>query len=231
MKVALWNPAAERIFGWKADEILGGEVPDEIIPESERASWAARVQRTLAGSVTNGDRVQRQTKDGRLRWVDVYAAPLRDPLGKPIGITAQLVDVSDRVELEAQLLQAQKMEAIGPLAGGIAHDFNNILTAAGLLDAVRRAQCHRRRDPHGSPRRSSRRRPRAPAHSASSWRSGDIGSRVPLSDARSDRSGLRRSNPCSASSSAAEEGDGIEVPDCATGDDPGGRRCTCSSRR
>jgi signal transduction histidine kinase len=107
-----------------------------MIPECERASWAARIERTIGGSVTHGDRVQRQTKDGRLRWVDIYAAPLRDPVGKPIGVAAQLVDVSDRVELEAQLLQAQKMETIGLLASGIAHDFNNTLTAAGGFAAL-----------------------------------------------------------------------------------------------
>jgi PAS domain S-box-containing protein len=135
-EVTLWNPAAERIFGWRAEDVLGQPLPEGMIPAVERASWAARIERMINGQVTNGDRVRRATRDGTERWVDIYAAPLRDQLGRSIGIAAQLVDVSERVELEAQLLQAQKMEAIGLLASGIAHDFNNTLTAAGGFAAL-----------------------------------------------------------------------------------------------
>jgi signal transduction histidine kinase len=71
------------------------------------------------------------TKDGQERWIDIYAAPLRDKRGRPIGVAGQLVDVTERVQLEAQLLQAQKMEAIGLLSSGLAHDFNNTLCVAG----------------------------------------------------------------------------------------------------
>jgi PAS domain S-box-containing protein len=136
LKVTLWSPATERTFGWTADEVIGKPVPDGLIPDTERASWAARIERTLNGAVTNGDRVQRRTKDGRDLWVDIYAAPLRDRLSRPIGVAAQLVDVSDRVALEMQLLQAQKMETVGLLASGIAHDFNNTLAAAGGFAAL-----------------------------------------------------------------------------------------------
>jgi PAS domain S-box-containing protein len=135
-RVTLWNRAAERTFGWKAEEVLGGPLPEAMVPDDARASWAARIDRTIGGAITNGDRVRRQTKDGRSLWIDIYAAPLRDRTGRSIGIAGQLVDVSDRVELEAQLLQAQKMETIGLLASGIAHDFNNTLTAAGGFAAL-----------------------------------------------------------------------------------------------
>jgi two-component system cell cycle sensor histidine kinase/response regulator CckA len=56
---------------------------------------------------------------------------LRDRDGRPIGIAGQLVDVTERVALEAQLAHAERLEAVGRLAGGIAHDFNNTLTAIG----------------------------------------------------------------------------------------------------
>lgn len=135
-RVTLWNPASERTFGWKAEEVLGKPMPEAMVPNDARASWAARIDRTIGGAITNGDRVRRLTKDGRSLWIDIYAAPLRDRTGWSIGVAGQLVDVSDRVELEAQLLQAQKMETIGLLASGIAHDFNNTLTAAGGFAAL-----------------------------------------------------------------------------------------------
>jgi PAS domain S-box-containing protein len=129
--VTIWNPASERIFGWSADEVVGRPMPLAMTPPEDRMPSQARIARTMQGSVATGDRVRRLTKDGEERWIDIYAAPLRDRRGKTIGIAGQLVDVTERVQLEAQLLHAQKMEAIGLLASGLAHDFNNTLTVAG----------------------------------------------------------------------------------------------------
>ena len=129
--VTVWNRASERIFGWTAEEVIGRPMPEAMVPEDERETSAERIRRTIAGEPTRGDRVRRLTKDGRELWIDIYAAVLRDRDGRPIGIAGQLVDVTERVALEAQLAHAERLEAVGRLAGGIAHDFNNTLTAIG----------------------------------------------------------------------------------------------------
>jgi PAS domain S-box-containing protein len=138
--VTIWNPASEKTFGWTADEIVGGPIPIAMTPPADRMSSLARIERTINGDVTSGERVRRLTKDGEERWIDIYAAPLRDRRGRPIGVAGQLVDVTERVQLEAQLLQAQKMEAIGLLASGLAHDFNNTLSVAGGYAQLIRAE-------------------------------------------------------------------------------------------
>src|SRR4051812_39461313 len=128
-KVVLWNPASERVFGWSSAEVVGSRLPAAMTPPEEQEVGVDRIRRTIAGSVANGERARRVSRDGREVMVDIYAAPMIDREGRTIGVAGQLVDVTDQIALEAQLRQAAKMDAIGQLSGGIAHDFNNMLTA------------------------------------------------------------------------------------------------------
>ena len=125
--VTLWNPAAERIFGWSAAEAVGR--PNPIIPPDKLPEHEALRARVLAGEGFTEVELKRQRKDGTPIDISLSTAPLRDAAGAATGIVAIAADITQRKQLEAQLRQAQKLEAIGRLAGGVAHDFNNLLTA------------------------------------------------------------------------------------------------------
>ena len=126
-RVLLWNPASERMFGWKAAEVVGRILPH--VPPSELPEVREILGRVAAGQVISGLELLRQRKDGGPIQAELYAAPQRDATGKVIGVIEQLADITGRKQLQESLLQTQKMESVGRLAGGIAHDFNNMLTA------------------------------------------------------------------------------------------------------
>ena len=77
--------------------------------------------------------------DGKTRWIVAKGRVRYDATGTPVRLVGVVSDVTDRKEADAQLAQAQKMDAVGQLTGGVAHDFNNLLTPiVGSLDLLRR---------------------------------------------------------------------------------------------
>ncbi len=125
--VVSWNPAAERVFGWSAHEIIGRRLP--ITPDHDAEDHAHHLKRVLNGELISGEEVVRLRKDGTPLRLLVSAAPLRDADGTISRAMLLVTDITAQRELEEQFRQAHKMEAVGRLAGGIAHDFNNVLTA------------------------------------------------------------------------------------------------------
>jgi PAS domain S-box-containing protein len=134
-RVRSWNHAAEKAFGWTAQDVLGRFLP--LIPEQEMSAFRASLDRVLDGESISGVQVRRPRRDGMTLDLRISAAPTRAPDGTIDGAIAVAEDITERKSLGEQLRQAQKMEAIGQLTGGIAHDFNNILTIvitnAGLI--------------------------------------------------------------------------------------------------
>ena len=128
LNVKMWSPAAERLFGWRAEEILGRPVP--IIPPEEEEAFRRYVDRLMADGPAYVDAPKRRLcKDGSVVDVRVSTALLRDADGEVNGIMDIFADATEQKRLEAELRHAQKLEGIGQLAGGVAHEFNNILTA------------------------------------------------------------------------------------------------------
>ncbi len=127
-----WNPGAERLKGYAAEEVIGKHFS---IFYTDKARAAGDPAKVLAQATADGrfeGEGWRVRKDGTRFWASVVIDAIREDDGTLIGFTKITRDITERRALEEakeQLYQAQKMEMIGQLTGGVAHDFNNLLTA------------------------------------------------------------------------------------------------------
>lgn len=129
--ISTWNPAAEHLFGAPATDVLGRWVELGLTSVEEEGTAYDVIARALGGRVVGGDRVRATRPDGSELLVEVHAALRRDERSRPVGVVAQLIDVTERTRLEASQRQGQRMEAVARLAGVVAHDLNNAMMAVG----------------------------------------------------------------------------------------------------
>ncbi|HKB91175.1 MAG TPA: PAS domain S-box protein [Opitutaceae bacterium] len=133
-RIVYWNKSAERLYGWRSDEILGRSARDLI--HANPAAFDDAFEALLAKREWTGELTE-LNKNGESFLIEGRWTLMRDGAGKPHAVLAINTDITRRKRVEQQLLRAQRMESIGTLAGGIAHDINNVLTpimmSVGLL--------------------------------------------------------------------------------------------------
>ncbi|QXH44005.1 PAS domain S-box protein [Pseudomonas xanthosomatis] len=142
--VVSWNAGAQRIKGYRADEVIGRHFSLFFTEQDCADGRPARLLHQALEQGVSQDEGWRVRKDGTQFWALAALDVIRDEQGKVIGLAKVTRDITDRREsalqldaMRAQLFQAQKLEALGQLTGGLAHDFNNLLTI--ILSSARLA--------------------------------------------------------------------------------------------
>ncbi|MBU1377466.1 MAG: PAS domain S-box protein [Alphaproteobacteria bacterium] len=133
--VTNWNAGAESIKGYKAGEIVGRHFSLFYTPEDRAGGGPARALETALREGRFEGEGERVRKTGERFWASVVIDPIHDDHGTLLGFAKVTRDITEKrdsareiARAREELLQAQKMEAIGRLTGGVAHDFNNLLT-------------------------------------------------------------------------------------------------------
>jgi PAS domain S-box-containing protein len=142
--VTSWNSGAQRIKGYRPDEILGRNFSEFYTDEDRAAGVPAQLLVRAAESGRAEAEGWRVRKDGSRFWASVILDRIDDEAGRHVGFAKVTRDVTEQhlaqemlEQARERMLQAQKMEAIGQLTGGVAHDFNNLLTVViGNLETI-----------------------------------------------------------------------------------------------
>lgn len=144
--VTSWNSGAERIKGYRSQEIIGRHFSTFYTDEDRLNGLPEQALATASRDGRFEREGWRQRKDGSRFWASIVIDAIRDDFGDIIGFAKITRDITEKMETQRaleqtreELFQAQKMEAIGQLTGGIAHDFNNLLMAVlGSLEILKK---------------------------------------------------------------------------------------------
>jgi PAS domain S-box-containing protein len=125
--VLAWNPGAERLFGFTADEARGESVRDLVLPREREHEYARAVDQVRTSGELHFETVLSH-KDGHLLDVSLNLTPHIEAPGELVAISSIIRDVTERRQVEKQMRQAEKLQSVGTLAGGVAHEVNNQMT-------------------------------------------------------------------------------------------------------
>jgi PAS domain S-box-containing protein len=135
-RITVWNSGAERIYGYTAEEMLGG--PSYLLVPPDGLEEARHITATIVkgGQISHFEAV-RIRKDGTRILVSASISAIRDSAGNVVGMASTARDITAQKEIEAQMNRAQRLESLATLSGGIAHQFNNINSVViGYLDLI-----------------------------------------------------------------------------------------------
>jgi PAS domain S-box-containing protein len=126
--VTSWNAAATRVFGYRAEEMIGQSIL-KLIPENLHSDEKMILEKIRAGRRVENFETIRITKNGEAIDVSLTVSPIKDEQGKVVGASKILRDISHSKRLEQSLLRAEKLAATSRMAATIAHEINNPLEA------------------------------------------------------------------------------------------------------
>ena len=132
-RILFWNKGAERLYEWQSEAVLGKNTLELLYRDGDVPQFAAIETILLQKGQWQGE-LQHVTAKGKTIIVESRWTLVRDSVGNPTSILTVSTDITEKKQLESQLMRVQRLESIGTLASGIAHDFNNILTP--ILAAV-----------------------------------------------------------------------------------------------
>ena len=125
--VLSWNPGAQRLFGYTADEALGESIRGLVLPPGREHEYTRAVDQVRTRGEIHFETIL-SDKNGRLIDVSLNLTPHIEAPGELVAISSIIRDITERQQVERQMRQAEKLQSVGTLAGGVAHEVNNQMT-------------------------------------------------------------------------------------------------------